>query len=933
MAASAPNPPVPASAPGPGKEFARLAPGQNASEAWLLQAAKLGAPELLEKLQVSPAGLSWTAARERLDEYGHNVAVPHKLAPWPRVLWRAFCNPFNYILLFLAIISWLTADPGDPAAGDPGDPRFLGVPDDALLMFTMIAVSTILRFWQEYRSQVKADVLRKMVRNLATVYRTENEGEERQPDSMDPAASEILMQDIAPGDIVKLSAGDMIPAECRLLESRDLFVSQSALTGEAMPVEKDARQGGNEGGEGALLQTPNLCFMGSSVVSGTAKAVVLATGPSTQMGALASKLVEQRPLTSFDIGVNKVSMLLIKFMVVMVPIVILINGLTTKGGSDETLAKHWLEAGMFGVAVAVGLVPEMLPMIVNTNLARGAVAMAREKVVVKRINAIQNFGAMDVLCTDKTGTLTQDRVALIKHLDVHGEERAEVLEKAYLNSLYQSGLKNLIDRAVIDHARLFPAMQDAAQAYARIDELPFDFFRRRMSVVIKPTNGSGPTLLVCKGAVDEMLEICSHVVEDGRVAPLSDETVACLRQLRDDNNNDGLRLVGVAYKEVTKAAGEYKIADESDLTFSGYIAFLDPAKDSAPEALRLLRSHGVAVIILTGDNALVARKVCHDVELEVEGVVVGEELKAWTPQDWKERIEHTTIFAKLTPSQKADVVRALKKNGHTVGFMGDGINDSLALREADVGISVDTGVDIAKEAADIILLEKSLLVLERGVIWGRITYGNIIKYIKMAASSNFGNVFSMLVASAFLPFYPMLPVQILLQNLFYDISQIAIPWDRMDEDWLKIPRRWAPGSIARYMVCIGPISSIFDITTFLGMWYLFGVGLNPADEHNISLFQSAWFVEGLITQTLIVHMIRTEKIPFVQSRASTPVILLTLSVIAAGCYLPFSPMAKAIRMVALPPAYWPLLAATIFGYCVLTQIGKHYYIKKFKEWM
>ncbi len=884
-----------------------------------MQASKLAAGDLLGKLQTTAAGLPWATARDRLEQYGHNVAVPHKFAPWWRVLWHAFNNPFNYILLVLGIISWWSADVDDP--------RLLGVPDDSLLMFFMIAISTGLRFWQEYRSQVKADVLRKMVRNLATVYRTENEGVERTPDSMDPAASEILMQDIAPGDIVKLSAGDMIPAEVRLLESRDLFVSQSALTGEAMPVEKDARQAGNGGGEGALLQTPNLCFMGSSVVSGTAKAVVLATGPATQMGALASKLVEQRPLTSFDIGVNKVSMLLIKFMVVMVPIVILLNGITKSG------PHHWLDAFMFGVAVAVGLVPEMLPMIVNTNLARGAVAMAREKVVVKRINAIQNFGAMDVLCTDKTGTLTQDRVALIKHLDVHGEESAQVLEKAYLNSLYQSGLKNLIDRAVIEHARLFPAMQDAAVAYNRIDELPFDFTRRRMSVVIKPVTGDGPTLLVCKGAVDEMLEICSHAVEEGNVAPLSEQTAECLRQLRDDNNNDGLRLVGVAYKIVDKPPGAYKIADETDLIFCGYIAFLDPPKDSAEVALRQLRAHGVTVKILTGDNALVTRKVCRDVGLEVKGVVVGEELRTWTPAEWRERIERTTIFAKLTPTQKADVIRALKANGHTVGFMGDGINDSLALREADVGISVDTGVDIAKEAADIILLEKNLMVLERGVIWGRVTYGNIIKYIKMAASSNFGNVFSMLVASACLPFQPMLPVQILLQNLFYDISQVGIPWDRMDEDWLKVPRKWAPGSIARFMVCIGPISSIFDITTFLGMWYIFDVGKHPGAEHYVMLFQSAWFVEGLLTQTLIVHMIRTEKIPFLQSTAAPPVILLTTLVMIAGCLLPFSPMAHAIKMTALPHLYWPFLAATLFGYCVLTQVGKTLFIRKFKEWM
>jgi Mg2+-importing ATPase len=898
---------------------ALLRPGQRPTEAWLLRAAQMDGADLLAKMQSSPTGLSWTMAQERIEQYGPNVAVPHKVAPWWKVLWHSFCNPFNYILLGLGIISWLTADPDDP--------RVVGVPADAMLMFVMIAISTGLRFWQDFRSQVKAEVLRKMVRNQATVYRAENEGVERTPHSLDPQASEILMQDIAPGDIIKLSAGDMIPAEVRLLESRDLFVSQSSLTGEAMPVEKDARNStSTSSGEGALLQTPNLCFMGSSVVSGTAKAVVLTTGSSTQMGALASKLVEERPLTAFDIGVNKVSWLLIRFMFAMVPIVIVLNGLTKSG------PHHWLDAFMLGVSVAVGLVPEMLPMIVNTNLARGAVAMAREKVVVKRINAMQNFGAMDVLCTDKTGTLTQDRVALIKHLDVHGEESAQVLEKAYLNSLYQSGLKNLIDRAVAEHAQLFPAMQDAAVAYTRIDELPFDFSRRRMSVVLKPVNGD-PSILVCKGAVEEMLDICTQVVEEGKVVPLSDETVECLRKLRDENNEDGLRLVGVAYKTVDKEPGTYKIADETGLIFCGYIAFLDPPKETATEAIRLLQSHGISIKILTGDNALVARKVCRDVGLEVLDVVVGEQLKTWTEQDWKERPERTTIFAKLTPTQKADVIRALKAKNHTVGFMGDGINDSLALREADVGISVDTGVDIAKEAADIILLEKSLLVLERGVIWGRLTYGNIIKYIKMAASSNFGNVFSMLVASACIPFQPILPVQLLLNNLLYDISQISLPWDRMDEDWLRIPRRWAPGSIARFMVCIGPISSIFDITTFLGMWYIFGVGKDPANLHNIALFQTAWFVESLITQTLIVHMIRTEKIPFLQSTASLPVMALTGIIIAIGCYLPFSPIAETIKITALPMSYWPFLVLTTLGYCVLTQIGKQIYIRKFKEWM
>ncbi len=909
---------MPASAlTAPSVEISLPAPGERPNDAWYLQVSKMDGAELLAKLQTPAGGLSWTETKERMERYGPNVAVPHKPANWAKVLWHATNNPFNWILVFLCGVSVATGDN-----------------DGAIVMGVMVAIGTGLRFVQDFRSQVKAETLREMVRNQATVYRTDNEGVERTPHSLDPLASEILMQDIVPGDIVKLSAGDMIPAEMRLLDSRDLFVSQSALTGEALPVEKDARPNtiGQGGGENALLQTPNLCFMGSSVVSGTARAVVLTTGSSTQMGALASKLVEQRPLTAFDIGVNKVSMLLIKFMVVMVPIVFLINGLT-KG--------NWLEAFFFGVAVAVGLTPAMLPMIVNTNLARGAVAMAKEKVVVKHINAIQNFGAMDVLCTDKTGTLTQDRVALIKHLDVHGEESAQVLEKAYLNSLHQSGLKNLIDRAIGDHAKLFPAMWDAAQAYSRIDEIPFDFSRRRMSVVIKPTQGDGPTLLVCKGAVDEMLEICSQVVEDDHIVPLKDEMAECLRQLRDDNNNDGLRLVGVAYKVVDKPAGAYKIADETDLIFCGYIAFLDPPKDSACEALRLLRDHGVTVKILTGDNGLVAQKVCRDVGLDVAGVVLGEDLKNWTPADWKERIERTTVFAKLTPTQKADVIRALKANGHTVGFMGDGINDSLALREADVGISVDTGVDIAKEAADIILLEKNLLVLDRGVVWGRITYGNIIKYIKMAASSNFGNVFSVLVASALLPFMPMIAIQLLIQNLLYDISQISIPWDRMDEEWLKLPRKWSAGGIASFMTCIGPISSIFDITTFLGMWFLFHVGQNfhplpgtdPNDDPAARLFQTAWFVESLLTQTLIVHMIRTEKIPFVQSTAAMPVVLLTTAIMAIGCYLPYSPFAAAMHMVPLPGMFWPFVTVTVLGYCALTQVGKTIYIRKFKEWM
>ena len=858
--------------------------------------------EVLDQLQATAQGLTWTEAQRRLEEHGPNIAVPHFVPAWYRVLWLSFNNPFNYVLLFLGVVSYLT----DDLRG-------------TIVMAVMIASATLLRFWQEFRSLVKAESLRNLVRNKCSVLRTGEEVAERVPDPLDANFSEVLIEELVPGDIVNLSAGDMIPADVRLLESRDLFVSQSVLTGEAMPVEKVADSLYHPAESDRGFDAPHLCFMGSSVVSGRARAVVLATGARTQMGQLGAKLVEQRPITSFDRGVNQVSWLLIKFMIVMVPIVFLVNGLT----------KHnWVEAFFFGVAVAVGLTPEMLPMIVNTNLARGASAMAKEKTVVKRINAIQNFGAMDVLCTDKTGTLTLDKVVLIRHLDAHGETSDRVLEHAYLNSFFQTSLRNLIDRAVIEHGNESRDLRELKSSFVRIDEIPFDFVRRRMSVVLEPSAG-GPNLLLCKGAVDEMLEVCASVEYHGQVVPLTAEMRDQLAAMRDTNNNDGLRLIAVAYKAVDKPAGQFSVVDESDLIFSGFVAFLDPPKETTAEALRLLREHCVTVKILTGDNALVARKICRDVGMHVEQVMSGADVDQLDDEKLREWVEMTTIFAKLTPAQKSRVVKALKANGHTVGFLGDGINDALALREADVGISVDSAVDLAKEAADIILLEKSLLVLERGVVEGRRTFGNIIKYIKMTASSNFGNMFSVLVASAMLPFLPMLAIQILINNLLYDFSQISIPWDRMDEDWLKTPHKWAAGSIGRFMIFIGPISSIFDITTFLGMWYLFGANSN---EHQ-ALFQTAWFVESLLTQTLIVHMIRTEKAPFIQSTAAAPVVILTTVIMIIGCVIPFTPIGPTVGMVHLPAAYWPFLAVTLLAYCLLTQFCKRLFIARFQEWL
>ncbi len=874
----------------------------------LAEAAKAGQAEVFQRLCANADGLTWTEARRRFQRFGPNELSSQKPPGWPVVLWGAMKHPFNGVLAALAVVSLVT---GDLKA--------------AIVMLSMIALSVGLRFWQEMKSQVQAESLRKLVHNVATVVRAENKNVDRKPNELDRTASDIPTRELVPGDLVKLSAGDMIPADLRLLESRDMFVTQSALTGEAMPVEKyePERQlrprdsAPTEGLPVEVLDSPHLLFMGSSIVSGTGKAVVLATGNHTYFGAMAEKLTGKRPQTAFDRGVKQVSWLLIKFMLVMTPTVFLING----------LMKHdWLEAFLFAVAIAVGLTPEMLPMIVNANLARGAIAMSRQKTIVKHLHAIQNFGAMDVLCTDKTGTLTQDKVVLIRHVDLRGSDSRRVLEHAYLNSLFQTGLKNLLDRAVIDRAESL-GLREIAKTWWKQDELPFDFVRRRMSVVL--TRSKKERVLFCKGAVEEMLDICTHVEDDGHIVKVSDELRQQLKALRDRLNEDGLRVVAVGYKPLAVNQPPVTVKDECDLVFSGFVAFLDPAKETTAEALRLLREHGVTVKILTGDNAIVARKICRDVGLDVRHIATGAEVEPLDDAALTQLAERTTIFAKLSPMQKARVVRVLKANSHTVGFMGDGINDATALREADVGISVDTAVDVAKEAADIILLEKSLLVLERGIIEGRRTFGNVIKYIKMTASSNFGNVFSVLVASAFLPFLPMLAVQLLVQNLLYDFSQIAIPWDRMDEDFLKTPRQWSAGTIATFMLCIGPISSIFDITTFWVMWHVFGAN---SVEHQ-SLFQSGWFVVGLLTQTLIVHMIRTERIPFLQSTAAPIVLITTATVMAVGVALPFTPLAPAIHLQPLPAGYFLYLPLVLVAYGLLTQAVKVAYIRRLKSWL
>lgn len=862
--------------------------------------------EALARLEALRSGLTEEQVEARLDQYGRNEVTHERPPTWYQQLFHAFLTPFNGVLFAVSIVSLFS----DVIFAAPEDRSFKTI----IVLSTMVLLSTLLRFWQEFRSNKAAEELKAMVTSTAAVLRA---GMER--------PQEVPISTLAPGDIVYLSAGDMVPADLRLISAKDLFVSQAMLTGESIPLEKHAVPPVKKEADTnqSVLEREAACFMGTNVVSGTAVGVVVATGDATYFGAMARDIVGARPLTSFDRGISHVSWMLIRFLMVMTPLVFLINGLS-KG--------DWLESLLFAVSVAVGLTPEMLPMIVTTNLAKGAVMMARRKTIVKRLNAIQNFGAMDILCTDKTGTLTQNKVILERHLDIHGNDDLRVLEFAWLNSANQTGLKNLLDVAVLDYAEQH-GLVAKLHHYSKVDEIPFDFMRRRMSVVVR--DGDNRNLLICKGAIEEVLPLCATVdvraSENGdEERPFTGDMRKEVRRVTRKLNEEGLRAIAVAYKWLPPEDRTYTVADETDLILEGYVAFLDPPKESAREAIAALRDHGIGVKIITGDNEVVTRKICKEVGLSIQHTMLGKDVEAIADErQLAEAAEKTTIFAKMSPVQKSRVIRALQSRGHTVGYLGDGINDAAALKDADVGISVDTAVDIAKESADIILLEKSLLVLEEAVIEGRRTFANIIKYIKMTASSNFGNVFSVLVASIFLPFLPMLPIQLLTQNLLYDISQISIPWDDVDKDYLKEPRKWDASGIARFMIFIGPISSIFDILTFFLMWNVFHA--NTVEKQ--SLFQSGWFVVGLLTQTLIVHMIRTQHIPFIQSRAATPVIMLTATIIAFGIYLPFSPMGEHLGLVPLPWSYFGWLVAILLSYCILTQLIKTLYIRRFGQWL
>jgi Mg2+-importing ATPase len=851
----------------------------------VIEAAKSDVADVLSKMQTTKDGLGEEEAVKRLEERGPNIVASEKQATWLQILIKAALNPLVILLVVLASITFATADgPSDYVGGG--------------IMLAMVILGITLRFVQEVRADNAAAKLKAMITVTATVIR-------------DGKPREIPLAELVPGDVVKLAAGDMIPADLRILTCKDLFVIQSSLTGESLPVEKvDAK---DTRPDRMPLEHNNLCFLGSSVERGSANAVAVATGPSTYLGGMAKAITGAPPPTAFDRGINRFTWLMIYFMAVMTPLVFVIN-LVFKNDLKD--------AALFSLAVAVGLTPEMLPMIVSVCLSKGAILMSRKKVIVKRLNSIQNFGAMDVLCTDKTGTLTMDKVILERHCDVAGKDDDNVLELAFINSHFQTGLKNLLDRAILEHKELKEEL--ALQKYSKFDEIPFDFQRKMMSVVVETPEKKHR--LICKGAFEEVYKHCTQFQLGEKVHPIDRVLINDLRDEYEDLSAEGFRVLAVAYRDFDPKAA-YATQDENELILAGYIAFLDPPKETAMPAIKALQSHGVTVKVLTGDNDLVSKKICREVGLPADDIIVGSKIETMNDSELAEAAEKMTVFARLSPAHKQRIIIALQSRHHVVGFMGDGINDAPALRQADVGISVDTAVDIAKESADMILLEKSLMVLEEGVLEGRKVFANILKYIRMGASSNFGNMFSVLGASVLLPFLPMIPLQILTNNLLYDFSQVPIPTDDVDPEQIAKPSPWSMNLIARFIIFIGPCSSIFDYTTYAMMWFIFKATI-PGTATGEDLFQTGWFVESLLTQTLIIHVIRTNKIPFIQSRASWPLVMTTVAIMAIGSLLPYSPIAPYLHFTPLPWLYWPLVFLTLLCYTLLTQVIKTWLVRK-----
>ena len=863
--------------------------------------------------KTSALGLVDDQVEENRDAYGENVITKGQEDSMIRKIYESIINPFTVILLVIALVSFIT----NVWLAKPGEQD----PTTSIIIVTLVLISGGIRFIQELRSDKAASNLSRMIVNTATVLR-------------DGSEQEIPIDEIVVGDVIKLSAGDMIPADVVLIDSRDFFVQQSGLTGESDAVEKVCLRKADSQNLDSLLESESLAFMGTNVISGRATALVLVVGDETMMGAIEQTINTYDEPTSFEKEMNTISWLLIRLMLVMVPVVFVINGLTDG---------DWLEAGVFALSVGVGLTPEMLPMIITASLAKGSIIMAKEKVVIKKLNAIQDLGAIDILCTDKTGTLTQDEIVLEYPLDIHGDLDLSVLRRAYLNSYFQTGLKNLMDRAIINRthkeAKKHEIVRDLDQTFHKIDELPFDFERRRMSVIVKDEDGV--VSMVTKGALEEMLSVSTYVEYKGDIKRLTDEVrqevLAEVAQL----NEQGLRVLGVSYKTDLDENEIFSVEDEGDMILTGYLAFLDPPKPSAAPAIKALAEYGVTTKILTGDNDKVTQAVCEKVGLDVERILLGSEIDTMTDQELAQVVETTTVFAKLSPDQKARIILSLKKNGHKVGYMGDGINDAPSMKVSDVGISVDTAVDIAKETADVILLDKDLMVLEKGLVEGRKVYANMTKYIKMTVSSNFGNIFSLLFASIFLPFLPMAPVHLIVLNLIYDLSCIALPFDNVDKEFLKKPRIWEANSIMRFMAWIGPISSVFDIITYMLLYFLvvpmiLGHGYNHgvADAAAfIMVFQTGWFIESMWSQTMVIHMLRSPKLPFIQSRPAFSVVVTTLAAAIFVTSLPYSPLAPILKLSRLNGLYFVLLFAIIVLYMLSVTVVKRIYIKKYKEWL
>lgn len=891
-----------------------------AQQDWLRHAAAAGRDELFAELGSREEGLAADQVERAREFYGTNAMAQAAKRPMPLRFLAAFADPFTYILVFIAAVSVLT----DWVFASGGD-RDLSTP---LIIGAMVLVSGVLRFVQDEKSTVAAEALAEMVESCAEVERDGDGG------------NETLIDEIVVGDVVHLSSGDVVPADLRIFAARDLFVSQASLTGESEPVEKRAELGAAAQAEASsLTDLEDIAFMGSTVISGNARGVVVATGARTMFGEATGTLTGRKRETSFDAGIKSTSRLLMRLMVVMLPIVFVISGVT-KG--------DWVSALLFSLSVAVGLTPEMLPMLVTTCLGKGAVDLSRDHVIVKRLDAIQDLGAVDVLCTDKTGTLTEDRIVLERHLDVNGRENARVLRYAFLNSYFSTGVKNLVDAAIVERALAegtdevgavtngtAVTAEELACRYHSIDELPFDFERRRLSVVVGDADGR--TRMVTKGALEEVLAVCTEVEVDGRVLPLAGELVAHVVEQGAALADEGMRVLGVARKDEPAGTGSLTVEDERDMVLIGYLAFLDPPKESSAAAVRALAAHGVATKVLTGDSPRVATHVCRAIGIPAERVLDGNEVEAMDDGQLAAAVQEVSIFAKLSPAQKARVVSALRGLGHAVAYMGDGVNDAAAMRESDCGISVDSAVDVAREAADIILLEKDLMVLEHGIECGRRTHANMIKYVKMTVSSNFGNIFSVLVAAFFLPFLPMTAVQLLLLNLIYDLTCTAVPWDNVDDEAIARPRRWDTASVRRFMVAFGPLSSVFDILTFAGLLWVVcpavaGGAWGALDAAGQALFvgtfQAGWFVESMLTQTLVVHLIRTEKTPFIGSRAAWPLCALGASGIAVACALPFTPMGAALDFCALPGAFWALLAVMVAGYAAVVCLAKRRYLRR-----